>query len=82
MNTVEYVTGTTYSSNAPKTRRGYQRIYRGFPVLNYGVTSLRPSHRTITYRGVRCVYSNVKSERSVFSYQVIYRGFPLSTMAA
>ena len=82
MNTTEYVTGITVSSNASKILRSYERIYRGFPVLDYNLTSSRPSHRIITYRGVRGAFSNVKPERRVLSYQVIYRGFPLNAMAA
>ena len=82
MNTTEYVTGTTFTSNTPRIHRSYKRVYRGFPVLDYNITSSRSSHLTITYRGARGVFSNVKSERSVLSHQVIYRGFPLNAMAA
>lgn len=82
MNTTEYVAGTILSSAAPKSRRGYQRIYRGFPVLHNERTPSRLNHRTIVYRGVRGVFSNAKTVRSALSYQVIYRGFALHAMAA
>lgn len=82
MNTIDYTTGTTYSSNVLKTYRSYQRMYRGFSVLNCDITSSRPSHRAITYRGVHGVYSNVNPERSTLLHHVIYRGFPLNALAA
>ena len=82
MNITEYVTGTTFSSNVQTTRRSYKKIYRGFPVLNSNITPSLPNYRTITYRGVRGVVSNIQSERSVYSHQVIYRGCPLKAMTA
>lgn len=59
MNTTDYATETTFSSDEPKTRRSYKRMYRGFPVLNDNITSSRPSHRIITYRGVTGVFSYI-----------------------
>ena len=82
MNTFENAIETTFSSNVSNTLRSYKRIYRGFPVLNFSTTSSEPSQRTITYRGVRGVISNIKSERNLFSHQIIYRGFPLNALAA
>lgn len=58
MNTIEYVTETTFSSDEPENRRSYKRVYRGFPVLNNDITSSYPSFRMITYRGARGIFSN------------------------